>query len=116
MANKVRERDKEVDLYAYFGKKLRETRKSKGLSASELSQKSGVSISMISLLETGKQLPSMENFFKLCRAMGVSPLMFYPQEWLNERELSEVEEMFNELSSERAWLVLALMRVLLKSQ
>ena len=48
--------------------------------------------------------------------MGVSPLMFYPQEWLDERELSEVEEMFNELSSERAWLVLALMRVLLKSQ
>lgn len=114
MANKQRERDKDIDLYAYFGETLREMRKNKGLSAMELSQKSGVSPSMISLLETGKQLPSMENFFKLCRALGVSPLKFYPKEWLDEQGVSEIEEMFNELSSERAWLVLALMRVLLK--
>ena len=56
-----------------FGEVLRELRKQKKFSQEELAFESGLDRSFISLLETGRQQPSLITIFQLAKALGVSP-------------------------------------------
>jgi len=51
--------------------RLREVRRELGYTSRELSEKSGVSMSTISMIETGKQQPHPSTLRKLADAMGV---------------------------------------------
>lgn len=60
-----------------LGKILKEIRLNKGLSAKELSQRSGVARSLISQLETGKrQSTGIDTICRLAKALEVSPANF----------------------------------------
>ncbi|WP_088228873.1 helix-turn-helix transcriptional regulator [Desulfosporosinus sp. FKB] len=60
-----------------LGKKLKEIRLTKGLSAKELSIRSGVARSLISQLETGKrQSTGIDTISRLALALEVSPTVF----------------------------------------
>lgn len=64
-----------------LGKRLKEIRLAKGLSAMELSQRSGVARSLISQLETGKrQSTGIDTIYRLAHALEVSPTLFLNNE------------------------------------
>ena len=64
-----------------LGKRLKEIRLTKGLSAKELSHRSGVARSLISQLETGKrQSTGIDTICRLALALEVSPTVFLNSE------------------------------------
>ena len=69
-----------------FGEVIRELRKKIGRSQEDIAFDSGLDRSFISLLETGRQQPSLITIFQLAKALEVSP----------SRILSLVEEKLRE--------------------
>lgn len=63
------EKDK---LLAAFGKSLRTRRHALGLSQEELAHRSGITMRYVSLLETGKRVPTIIVFVALARSLGLS--------------------------------------------
>jgi len=53
---------------AEFGKHLRNARQHKGLTATAASKLTGISLTQISLYEHGKDIPRLDNLYKLCNA------------------------------------------------
>lgn len=54
-----------------FGKRVRELRKSKGLSQQELALKAGLDRTYVGHVELGKRNISLENIQKIAKALGV---------------------------------------------
>lgn len=66
---KIREGGKDM---AIVGDRIRECRESKGLSKTDLSEKTGLTIAAISQFESGERAPSMESLKKLADALEIS--------------------------------------------
>lgn len=62
-----------MTIEAAFGEVIRELRKLKRLSQEDVAYESGLDRSFISLLETGRQQPSLVTIFQLAKALEVSP-------------------------------------------
>jgi transcriptional regulator with XRE-family HTH domain len=62
-----------LTIEAAFGEVIRELRKEKRFSQEDVAYESGLDRSFISLLETGRQQPSLITIFQLAKALGVSP-------------------------------------------
>ncbi len=60
-----------------LGQRIRELRKSKGLTQERLAELVGIGPANISYIETGKFAPSIENFEKIAQALGVQPVELY---------------------------------------
>ena len=56
-----------------IGPRLRAARKWRGWTLEDLSDETTISVSNLSLIETGKRLPSLINFGVMCQALGVLP-------------------------------------------
>ena len=56
-----------------FGPALRKLRLKAGLTQEEVGAAAGVSREYVSMLETGKNSPTIEVFIRLCHAVGVYP-------------------------------------------
>jgi transcriptional regulator with XRE-family HTH domain len=56
-----------------FGAVIRELRKKSGRSQEDIAFDSALDRSFISLLETGRQQPSLITIFQLAKSLGVSP-------------------------------------------
>lgn len=73
------EKDKLLAAYkllAAFGKTLRTRRHALGLSQEELAHRSGITMRYVSLLETGKRVPTIIVFVALARALGITGTAF----------------------------------------
>ena len=55
-----------------FGKRLRELRRERGLTAAELADRLGVSRAAVSQFESGASLPSLSTLFTMAACLGVS--------------------------------------------
>lgn len=75
-----------------LGQRIKEIRKSRGLTQEELAEKIGIGTPNISYFETGKFAPSIENFEKIVNALQVEPYEFY-----NFNHIKTTTEMRNEL-------------------
>ena len=62
-----------MELDRAVGESLRELRKERGLSQEALALEAGVERNYISLIELGRNSPSIRMLFKLCKALSVSP-------------------------------------------
>ena len=62
-----------MGLEASFGEVLRAARKQRGLSQEALALEAGVERNYISLIELGRNSPSIRILFKLCAVLGVTP-------------------------------------------
>ena len=62
-------------MYKYAIKDLQERRQHLGLSSQEVSEKLGVSDSLVSLWECGKKQPSTINFFNWCQVLGFNIIL-----------------------------------------
>ena len=88
--------------YALIGKRIRETRKQRGLSAEELAEIADLSTVYISYIENAKRKPSLESLIKISNALEITidELLYgnllyngtvttartpsYPEEWKNQ--------------------------------
>ena len=86
-----------------LGRRLRQERKDKGMTAEEMASQCDTSASFISLVENGKKIPRLTTFIKMCNALGVSadhlladsldePDHMKPNDlWIKMRELSPLQ-------------------------
>jgi transcriptional regulator with XRE-family HTH domain len=61
----------EGELIALMGKRMREVRLQRGLTLKELARETGVSVSMLSLVERGRSSPSMGTLVAVCSSLGI---------------------------------------------
>ncbi|MCX7845808.1 MAG: helix-turn-helix transcriptional regulator [Dictyoglomaceae bacterium] len=73
-----------------IGNKIRKLRKEKNLTLEELSKKTGLSLSYISLIERGLKNPSLKALEKIAECFGINPAIFFKEEDINEKESIEV--------------------------
>ena len=88
-----------------LGQKIKEIRKSRKITQEQLAEKIGVGTPNISYIETGKFAPSIENFEKIAKTLGVEPYelyMFSPQKTSGEM----TEEMLNAFKNDEKLLKL----------
>lgn len=83
-----------------FASRLREIRKSKGLTQEEICEITGIDVSNYSKMETGKIAPSMTSLYKLVFKAGFVPNELFEYEHLgNEETLDKsIREIYKELS------------------
>jgi len=62
-----------LTIEAAFGAVIKELRKQQKISQEYVAYESGLDRSFISLLETGRQQPSLVTIFQLAKALGVTP-------------------------------------------
>jgi transcriptional regulator with XRE-family HTH domain len=63
-------------LNATFGQRLRQARKAVHLTQENLAFEAGLDRTYISMLERGKQCPTIIVLFQLCKAMSIEPAAF----------------------------------------
>ncbi|MCS7202576.1 MAG: helix-turn-helix transcriptional regulator [Dictyoglomus sp.] len=73
-----------------IGDKIRKIRKQKNLTLEELSKKTGLSLSYISLIERGLKNPSLKALEKIAECLDISPSIFFREEDIDEKESIEV--------------------------
>ena len=66
-----------------IGARLKELRKTKGLSITELAEKSGVSTGLISQIERDLVVPSVVNLYRIAQALGTD-INYFKEYRLNE--------------------------------
>ena len=82
-----------------LGKRIKEIRKTKGLTQEQLAEKVGIEPPNISYIENGKYSPTIENFEKICIALDTPPYQFYM--FSNPKPIAEIkEELFTALEND----------------
>jgi transcriptional regulator with XRE-family HTH domain len=66
-----------MDIKAEYGKKVREIRKSKGVSQESLADLAGLDRTYISDIENGKRNVSIETIFKIGKALDIPIIEFF---------------------------------------
>ena len=61
----------------YIGKRVQELRKVRGMSLTELAEKSGVQIATLSRIENMKMTGTLESHMNIARALGVDVTQLY---------------------------------------
>ena len=88
-----------------FQKLILRTRKESLVSQRQLSLESGLTRQFISMMESGKRIPSFENFCLLARGLGISPAEMTERfRSIYEREYRSMEERLKKLSKKEALL------------
>lgn len=87
------------------------TAKSNKLSSRRLSQELNQCESYINKIETGRALPSMEMFFKICEYFDITPSDFF-LDTANPKQKSELEELYSTMSNDSRTLLIQLARKL----
>ena len=82
-----------------FQKLVLRARKESFISQQQLSMESGLTRQFISMMESGKRIPSFENFCLLAQGLGISPAeMTEKFRSIYEREYRSMEEKMKKLS------------------
>lgn len=100
----------------YFAERIAGLRMSKSdkLSSRKLSQELNQCESYINKIETGRSLPSMEMFFKICEYFDITPAEFFLDD-TDPRLKSELTELYSSMSSDSRNLLIQLARKLASS-
>lgn len=88
-----------------LGQRIKEVRKSKGITQEQLAKCVGIGTSNISYIETGKFAPTIENFEKIVKALDVEPHELYT--FAHLKPTTEIkEELFTALENNEELLKL----------
>ncbi len=98
---------------SFFSERITGLRMSQSgkLSSRKLSQDLNQCESYINKIETGRALPSMEMFFKICNYFDVTPAEFF-QDTADPKQKSELEELYSSMNSDSRVLLMQLARKL----
>lgn len=69
-----------------IGKRIREARKTLGLTQAALGKKSGLATSTICDIEKGRSKPSLDSLERIATALGVTPSFFLSVNYVNNVE------------------------------
>jgi len=67
------------ELKRKIGERIREGRKSRGLTLAQLSERTGLSVGFLSQIELGKNSASVETLYRIGRALAVDPGDFFQE-------------------------------------
>jgi len=100
-----------------FGARIRELRKSKGLSQDQLSEVIGIDQKHMSRIELGKSYPSLDRLVRIAEALNVSlPSLFEYMHLEDETERAQnIEEMLKELSEDSQKKAFKIIKSVIKS-
>jgi ActR/RegA family two-component response regulator/quercetin dioxygenase-like cupin family protein len=97
------------NILSKLGEKIKAIRKGKGIKIKQLSTRSGLTESSISMIENAKISPSMTTIHKIAMALGVHPVEFFEIEkhkkWIISRRGERERIQFNGLESALEYLV-----------
>jgi len=65
------------ELKSKVGQKIRNIRKKIEITQEKLAEKAGISVDFLSLIERGRNAPSLESLEKIAKALGVSVKEFF---------------------------------------
>ncbi len=82
-----------------FPLRLAQLRQLRGVSARDMSLSIGQNAGYINNIESGKALPSMGNFFFICRYLNITPSAFFDTEVQNPEKLTALNQKLKRLSS-----------------
>ncbi len=77
-----------------FGKRIRQLRKSRGMTLEMLSNKSSLSVRFIGHIERGTQSASLDTVDKLCSAFNFNPIEMFDFSEVTSNEIKQLEEIF----------------------
>jgi len=72
-----RRRDTARPIAAQIQQRVRDLRKSRGLTQEELCERAGISIDAVTRIESGRRSPSLATLERLSQALGVSPAALF---------------------------------------
>lgn len=105
-----------MDKKGLLGKRIREIRKSQGLSQEKLAERAGISAQYVSNIERGKENPTLDLLLRLAEALRVSLAQmcdFETMEEMNQRKMrASVNGLLRSADPERLRLALRLLRSL----
>ena len=94
-----------------LGKKIKAVRKEKGIKIKQLSARSGLTDSTISMVENGKISPSITTTYKIAMALGVHPVEFFEIEkhkkWIVSRKQERERPQFHDSDKALEYLIKA---------
>jgi len=94
-----------------LGKKIKAIRKEKGIKIKQLSARSGLTDSTISMVENGKISPSITTTYKIAMALGVHPVEFFEIEkhkkWIVSRKQERERLQFHDSDKALEYLIKA---------
>jgi transcriptional regulator with XRE-family HTH domain len=95
-----------------LGARIKEIRKSKGLSQAELSEKLEIATNFLSRIEVGANYPSLDTLEKMSEALQVDLKDFFDFEYLQEgcTDIANIEKLFNEIGEEKRKLAFKIIR------
>ena len=84
-----------------FSTRLYQLRDARNLSTRALSNKLGHNKNYIGQIESGKFLPSLNEFFEICRALSITPSDFFNTSEKNPGLITEISKLCNKLTSDQ---------------
>lgn len=98
-----------------FSVRLSQLREKKGVSAREMSQACDLSVSYINNIENLRNMPSMENFFKICDYLEITPSEFFNLETDAPEKLNELHRLEEQLNESQLDTLLSVARSLVEA-
>ena len=112
----VREFENTQEWKKYFAERIAGLRMSKSdkLSSRKLSQELNQCESYINKIETGRALPSMEMFFKICEYFDITPAEFFMDN-TDPHQKNELNDLYSAMNSDSRDLILQLAKKIANS-
>ncbi len=85
--------------FSDIGKKIRELRKKYNITLSDISSKTGISLSTLSLIENGKLIPTLKNLDEIASFFGIHISYFFEENNTKDIFILFKKEKFNTLES-----------------
>lgn len=93
-----------------FAERLAELRLAKGVSARDMSLSLGQSVNYINAIESNRSLPSMTNFFYICKYLGVTPSEFFAVEIKTPDKVKKLTDLVERLPANDIDLLINLVK------
>lgn len=94
----------------FVAMRIAQLRIKKGISAKRMSHFLGRNDTYINNIESGKSLPSLNNLFKICDFLNVTPLQFFDSEAQDPEKMNELIKTIKALNDHQLNLILELMK------
>ena len=100
----------------FVAMRVSQLRIKKGISAKRMSHFIGRNDTYINNIESGKSLPSLNNLFKICDYLNITPLQFFDAEEQNPEKLNEIIKALKSLNDRQLNLILELAKEMTKTR
>lgn len=85
----------------WFPQRLTQLRMQRGVSARDMSLSIGQNTGYINSIESGKNYPTMKNFFYICEYLHITPKEFFEDGTANPETIRKMVENLKKLDSEQ---------------